>query len=351
MQRLALISVIMATYNTPKEYLERAINSILTQSFHDFEFIIIDDCSSSNDQEVIKSFKDSRINFYRNEKNLGLAASLNRGLGMANGKYIARMDADDISLRNRLEIQYKFLEENKHIDVVSSFAKQFGERNNFIISPYIDDKEIDIQLLFGNTICHPTVMFRKEFMKKNDLKYNENFKSGQDYELWTRCLKVGKFSIIPKVTLYYRTHNKQISVSKKDGQIRNTQKIYMNQLRDLGFLGSENEINLHYEFCNSSSCKAENIKDFIEWGNNLIERNKEIKRYDDRLLRRCISYTLFKKLIRTIRQEKLHCTKEIVNSKADILSLLKVNTLFNNTKYVKYLLKSKIETSKYLKSI
>lgn len=161
---MAIISVIMCTHNTPKSYLEEAIESILKQTFWDFEFIIVNDGSTAADSEVVKSFEDNRIILIENKDNMGLPYSLNRAIKLSKGKYIARMDSDDISLPQRFEKQYQYMEQHKDIAVLGCVAKTFGRTSRLIISPIYSD--LNDQLYFRSSIVHPSVMFRKEFLEK-----------------------------------------------------------------------------------------------------------------------------------------------------------------------------------------
>lgn len=207
------ISVIMAVHNGEK-YLAEAIESILNQTFEDFEFIIIDDSSKDNSLKIIKEYakKDSKIKIIKNNKNLKLAGSLNRGLKIAKGKYIARMDADDISLPERLEIQYSYLEENKDIFLVgtswitiNSEGKQISKTiNNF------NFKKINERLPYKSLIHHPTVMFRNEH-----LFYRDKFFYAQDRDFWLRFLSNNKkMEVVPKPLIKWRVNEKSVSIQK-----------------------------------------------------------------------------------------------------------------------------------------
>ena len=212
------ISVVMSTYNETKDDLEKAIKSILNQTFKEFEFLIIlDNPQNEVHKNIIMRFKeqDERIKFYINEENIGLAKSLNRGIDLANGKYIARMDADDISMPERLEKEYIFLEKNTDISIVSTNKIIIDENDNELYKAsdlVTDDLKIKKTLKFMSIIVHPTVMFRKEDILKIG-KYR-NFKASQDYDLWLRASYEGlKFSIINEYLIKYRVRNNNISNS------------------------------------------------------------------------------------------------------------------------------------------
>ncbi|OOX97253.1 hypothetical protein BOP98_09140, partial [Campylobacter coli] len=223
----------MPCYNR-QEYVVDAIESILNQTYTNFEFIIIDDCSTDNTYEIIKKYAeiDKRIISLQNEENKGHVYTLNRGFGLAMGKYIARMDDDDISLPQRFEKQVEYMEANPNITVLGSFIEVFNERFEECWSWVCeDDPEIlSILINFFNPMCHPSVMIRREFLNFYDLKYEEKYRHAEEYFLWTEILKYGgKIANIPEVLLRYRRHSRSITntFSKKQtglaGEIRKIQ--------------------------------------------------------------------------------------------------------------------------------
>ena len=213
-------SVIMPTYNTPEDYLHTAITSIMKQSFTDFELIIIDDGSSNEDYRLCEKYAtdDERIKVFVNEKNLGVAGTLNRALTLAKGKYIARMDSDDISHKDRLKITYEFLEENPDVDIVGTWRINFANGRGKKTS-YTENFDLRANLFFSSPFTHPTIVFRATSVEKYALQYDENIKA-EDYDLWFRAAKFPnlKFAVIDKYLLKYRIHEKQ--VTQRDNKIQ-----------------------------------------------------------------------------------------------------------------------------------
>lgn len=204
------ITVLMSVYNSEK-YLKEAIESILNQTFADFEFLIMDDHSNDDSVRIINNYHDERIKFIRNEVRLGLASSLNKGIRLARGVYIARMDADDISLSTRLERQNDFFDNHKDIGVIGAQAelidangKTLGKTQKFTTHALIKWTN-----LFSSSMLHPTIFARKELLEKN--LYNENFSNSQDYELWSRLLKKTRFENIDECLLRLRIHGRSTS--------------------------------------------------------------------------------------------------------------------------------------------
>ena len=185
-----IVSVVMSVFNVDM-YLEKSIKSILNQSLENFEFIIINDCSNDKSLEIIKKYQnsDDRIILLNNERNLGLPKSLNNGLEIARGKYIARQDADDISLKERLLIQYQFLEKHQDIFLIGSSAIIINEKEIPIKISKTETNPNRIGKLLKNSSCiyHPTIMFRNE-----QKYYRDKFEYSQDYDLYLRLITEGK---------------------------------------------------------------------------------------------------------------------------------------------------------------
>jgi len=214
------ISVIMSVYNEPVNWLCQSIDSIVQQSFSDFEFIIVCDNPSYKegiDLLQIYAEQDKRIVILLNEENIGLTKSLNRAISVARGGYIARMDADDISLPQRFEKQYDYLCNHPEVTVLSSYAITFGEgiEENLRKDP-VEHNHIARALPNECVMIHPAVMIRRGDF---EIKYDENQKKSQDYELWLRLLSQGaKFHTLPEVLLKYRISANQISTKNRGQQ-------------------------------------------------------------------------------------------------------------------------------------
>ena len=201
------ISVIMPVYNTKEEWLRNAIESILNQTYTDFEFIIINDGSTNNAREVILSYNDERIKYIEQE-NQGIAVTLNNGLDIAKGDYVARMDSDDISLPERFKKQVDFLDNNADISILGSWFEIFPEMQ--VIKHPATVKYIDlIRCCF---IGHPTIMLRKCDLDKYNLRYNSSYKC-EDYELWSRAIRNLKFYNLQEILLKYRWHGDNLSIA------------------------------------------------------------------------------------------------------------------------------------------
>ncbi len=218
------VTVLMPVYNAEK-YLAEAIESILGQTFRDFEFLIINDGSTDGSLEIIKSYTDSRIRLINNEENLKLIATLNKGIELAKGKYIARMDADDISLPQRLEKQYAYMEAHPEVGLLGSYIRTVGLENNYDVHFKTTHDEIKFKLFFDTHFPHPAALIRKSVLTDNNLVFEKEYIHAEDYALWNKMAEVTKLSILPEILVYKRTHPEQISKKFTPVQLEISSKI------------------------------------------------------------------------------------------------------------------------------
>ncbi|GIQ58567.1 glycosyl transferase [Flavobacterium collinsii] len=226
------ITVLMPVYNC-EPFIKEAIDSILNQTFSNFEFIIIDDASTDSTVSIIKTYNDPRIKLIIKPDNLGLTNSLNYGLSIAKGEYIARMDGDDISLPERFAKQVVFLDKNPETVLIGAYFKIIGKDKIITVPEYHED--IKLAMLKDCCIGHPTVMMRKSCLDKFSLRYDEKKEPAEDYDLWTRFLNVGKLYNLQEVLLNYRVHNSQVSHKRNEQQINTALEIKVNLLMNLNF--------------------------------------------------------------------------------------------------------------------
>ncbi|MCC7350011.1 MAG: glycosyltransferase [Phycisphaerales bacterium] len=222
-----LVSVLLCVHND-RAYLAPAVESILRQTMGDFEFIIIDDASTDGSADLLAALMDHRIRLSRNPKNLGLTRSLNLGLNAARGRFIARMDADDLCEANRLALQVNFLNENPDVGLLGTSRIMMDESGRFIANAPAcrDDLSIRFKCLLGNPFAHPSMMLRAETLIRHGLRYDESFQTAQDYELWVRMLAVTLGANLPQPLLHYRLRG-GISKTRKPEQLGNHDRISM----------------------------------------------------------------------------------------------------------------------------
>ena len=219
------ISVIMSVYKEPVEWMRQAIDSILTQTFADFEFLIVNDLPERKENGVVLAEyeqNDARVHIITNDENMGLTKSLNRALDKARGEYIARMDTDDISLPQRFETQIAYLDAHPEVCAVGSWTMTIDEKGKKVgeIGKYEPDPQwARAQFLQNSQVAHPAAMFRR---KINDFepRYDETVRYAQDYSLWVSLLPHGEIANVPEVLFCYRMNGQQITSNKKDEQQR-----------------------------------------------------------------------------------------------------------------------------------
>lgn len=286
MSKIPTVSVIMSVHNGQK-YLRKSIQSILNQTFRDFEFFIIDDKSMDSSAEIIQSFKDERIVCVTNAENLKLAASLNKGLNMAKGKYVARMDDDDIALPVRLEKQVDFLEMHPNVGLLGTYAELFGSKKGVRKHSSINN-ELKVRTFFSCQFCHPSVMLRRSILHQNNLSYDTSFKTAQDFELWSRLLQYTDFGTLPEILLRYRVHDKQISHSSRSNQVENTKKIYLGMLNRLNI--GDSFIDLHTSLADFDFKREEKeVGKIAAYFSLLISQNEKFKVFPEKSFSKFLS--------------------------------------------------------------
>lgn len=318
-----LISVVMSVFNA-QSYIQEAIESILTQTYENFELIIINDGSTDKSLELIESYKknDNRIIIVSRE-NEGLIASLNLGCKLAQGKYIARMDADDVSSPDRFEQQVRFLEMNSEIGVCGSWCEVFG---NHSLShrwkmPQCDE-ELRVRLLFSVPFAHPSIMMRKELLEQYGLFYKSKYKNAEDYKFWLDLSQYTKFANIPKVLLRYRYLESSVSRQadlEQDDRFKTISSIFCKVLINLGIENTEKENRLHFTIGLNKRIEKEDIDlSFLDsYLTKIINANKTASYFDERYLLKFLSrkflivvYYLFKRrkyqVVNTLRSKYLY---------------------------------------------
>ncbi len=229
------VSVLFPVFNTKEEYLKEAIESILSQSFSDFEFLILNDASTNNAEEVIKSYTDPRIKYFKNEKNLGISRSRNNLIDLSKGEYLAVMDHDDVSLANRFQKQVDYLDNNPDVGVVSSYVGYIHRKGRIDKNP-IKHEDICMALFARcGSLIHPASMIRKSILIDNNLKYENEFTPAEDYALWCRLMTHTRFHNIPEILFLYRKHSSNTSKTQAE-------KLEKSVIRVHAFLEIENPI-------------------------------------------------------------------------------------------------------------
>jgi len=258
------ITVILPVYNCAA-YVALAIESILNQTFTNFELLIIDDASTDHTLKIVKSYTDERIRWFTKEKNSGQVDSLNFGIEHSKGKYVAIMHGDDYSLPERLAAQFEFMEAHPEIGLCGSWYRIMNEATAFRL-PLTHD-ELKLQLIFTCPFSHPTVMLRRATLEQKKLRYQPGFTVSEDYDLWIRMAAVTTMANVPEILLEYRDHPAQASKNWKRMQIevfdirnRYLKILFPDNSFEYPFSVYSDELNTSEQFCQSLSKKVNDLE-------------------------------------------------------------------------------------------
>lgn len=334
------VSVVMPVYNCEK-YIAKAIESILTQSFADYELLIIDDCSTDGTVEIIKKYNDNRIKLIKNEKNSGVALTRNIGYRRASGEYIVIADSDDINHPDRLLKKVNFLDENPNIDVVSCWYQEFYSDNKIGKTVKFDQKDIDIR---ANWIFHAGIpsfmMFRKQKIKDNRLLFHdEKFKAAVDYQWYTSLTEDIHLYCISEVLYFYRRHESQISTNGFSKQQRFADLIRLQQLKDLGLEPTKEQFEFHQYLCGNVMQELSNdiFGNIIRWCEQLMVANNVKKIFDTH----SFNLVIANKLVSTLNNEPLYSIERDQMFSKTSFSLYIKDKSFDNRKLKNIMGKSK----------
>ncbi len=225
------VSVLTPIYNTNPMHLRQCIESILNQTFTDFEFLIINDSPENTElDDIVMSYKDNRIKYIKNTQNIGISDTRNKLLNSATGEYLAIFDHDDISVPERLATQINILDKSPGIGVVSGWLEFFGSENFIWKTPELD-WDIKVQTLQNCCVAHTASMIRKSVLQENNIKYENFYSPAEDYQLWARLLGCTHFYNIQQVLVKYRTHTNMTTIQQKE-KMYNAWRMISSELRN-----------------------------------------------------------------------------------------------------------------------
>lgn len=276
------ITVVLPVYNGSK-YLKETIESVLNQTFTDFDFLIINDVSTDNSEEVILSFTDPRIKYCLNQKNLGSIGAPVKGMNMSLTEYIARIDQDDIWLPTKLEKQIQRLDADPRIGICGTSIELFGDREGVKIFP-VTNEYLKVGFLFFCCMSHPSVVFRKSFLDETGVMYNEAYRLADDYKMWVDCIDLTEIYNIPEPLVRYRQHEEQIcSVANASKQMLVQNKVRMEMLERISSKFTQEEKEFHMNrFVEGKIESIVDYKKFVKWSNVICQRNAEDGEYIDK---------------------------------------------------------------------
>lgn len=260
-----VISIVMPVYNGEK-YLREAVESILAQTWKDFEFIIINDGSTDHSEEIILSYCDERIVYLKNNNNSGICVTLNKGINAARGKYIVRMDCDDISFPERLSVQLQFMEDHPEIAVAGSDIIVFGSTEKQLrIMPH-NQHLCKMGLLFNSCLAHPSVIIRRNVLNTHGLHYKDHYRGREDFELWWQISKVANITNINKPLLMYRIHPGQVTQNYDEHQRHLSRQFIVERMTDVGCHLTPKQVDIISSYClgELNKLNASHLNDFID---------------------------------------------------------------------------------------
>ena len=319
------VSVVMPLKNRA-DLIDETIDSVLSQTWTDFELICISDGSTDESDDIVSSYaaRDARVRLLLNEMHPGVAGAANTGLAHARGEFVVRIDSDDIMLQNRIAVQVRFMDEHPAVAVCGSWVQTFGISGENIWRLPVSHEEICVWMLFYGALAHPAVIFRRQRFEEFGLRYDENV-SAEDYELWTRAARQIRLANIPRILLRYREHLASLSTTDRDGMAASVRRVHERQLRELGLAASADELDLHWRI---SAHKFEGTAEFknraAEWFGKLKAANDAAGIFDRDQLARFLSFKLDK--IRAATRARTRLVQVVVAVTPRILLPLVTNS-------------------------
>ena len=277
------IAVVLPVYNGEK-YVAEAINSVLGQTFTDFELVVIDDGSSDRTPDIVTGFRDGRVRLIRFLEHRGLVAALNTGIQESKSELIARMDADDICLPSRLERQISFLDAHSEVAICGTWIREFGDSHYLHAFP-VESEQICARMFAGWAMAHPTLMMRRGFLQEHDLKYCDEFLWVEDLDLLLRASQFTKLANVPEVLLRYRVHQHQVGFAHGQAQDLGTERMSIRQLRQLVPDATKQEEDFHLALARGE-VDAGKLPRAEKWLLRLDRANIQQGQYDQRCFRR-----------------------------------------------------------------
>jgi glycosyltransferase involved in cell wall biosynthesis len=274
------ITVIMPVYNAAP-YVAEAARSILSSSFRELELLAINDGSTDDSEATLRSIADHRLRIISNPVNVGVVKTLNRGLDLAEGEFVARMDADDISMPKRLAQQLAFMEANPQIGVCGTWVTTFGDGPKRVLRGPLTPAEIHARLFGFNALSHPTVILRRSFFLRHGLRYAVEAVHAEDLDLWMRAAECFPLANIPVAGLRYRVHANQIANRYAIEEQETVDRLRMRQLALLLPGASDAEIALHLSmFDVAKPVTHSELVAVGGWLARLEDANEQSQRYD-----------------------------------------------------------------------
>lgn len=278
------VTVVLPVYNGER-YLREAIDSVLAQTYRDFELWVVNDGSTDSTADIVDSYLDPRVRRIDNPHNMGLVATLNRTFAMVESPFIARMDDDDLWHEKKLELQIALLESRPDIGVCGTSIHKFGDINSTFVFPEESDA-LKVGLLFYCMMSHPSVVYRRNMLEETGLTYQQDYFPTEDYKMWIDVLKHSKIYNLQQPLVEYRQHESQICRKRKEEQTKLERKLREEQLRLIYPNPFQNELDFHLDrFTTLRPVSDMEVKQFLWWEKKLCEENKRHGYVNPRVMR------------------------------------------------------------------
>jgi hypothetical protein len=287
------VSVLMPMHNA-SQFVGRALQSVLAQTFSDFELLVINDGSTDGSDKVVEEYSDPRVKLHHNSGNIGVPATLNRGLELATGEYVARLDADDICVPSRLARQVSYMDAHPDVGVCGSWVRIVGAHHGFVMRRPCGSEVIRAFMCLDNPLFHPTVILRKRILDDSGLRYRQTYPRAEDFDLWERVADVSLIDNIPAVLVGYRVHGASVSATSSDAMESQTCEILGRQLSRLGLEISEEKLRFHRKVghgCRLAS--SEELLNAESWLLALAEGNRQAGVYSAQGMSAALAFAWF----------------------------------------------------------
>lgn len=287
-----MISIALPVYNGEK-YIGECLDSLLAQTYGNFEIILIDDCSTDSTAQIVAGYDDKRIHYYKNEENLGIVHTLNKAFGLCRGEYIARMDADDIADHQRLEKQLALMESNPQLGIVSVWFQMFGDAE-CSVHYAVEPKEIACRLLFSLQLLHPGWLMRRQLVDEG-LFYREEYRYAEDWDFLVRASRVTQLGNVPEELMRYRINPGQLSHVFSAPQKAAADRVARDQLEYLGLELTQEEFELFRRAfgCREMLLSVRQMEQLLELLHRMEQANERKMFYDSRVLHQVIQEEVY----------------------------------------------------------
>lgn len=288
-----VITVLMPVHNGAA-FVRESIESILRQTYVDFEILIINDGSTDTTPEILAALAaaDTRVRVAGGMERLGFSGALNHGLELARGEFIARMDADDIALPDRLQVQFNFFRAHPDVGLCGGRVESFGQRTGGFHRPPLTADETLCYALFDNPFAHPTVMFRRELFAHQKLRFDPTFCPADDYELWSRCLRIFPCINLDRVVLRYRVHSQSLTQAEWGDMDRHAARVAARELAALGLAPDAETVRFHRNLGRGRCFPIRRREELLRgerWLQTLLDANRQAAHYPDTTLQRTVA--------------------------------------------------------------